>query len=140
MKKIALFIILTILVLLTGCGKDSSNNPIISGGGGTVGGGNGSVTFTVSSETDQQGGIIFSASPSVSVKVTKVTVSVPAQQYTESFQLDGTTVVNANVSAQFLQYPTNSGVASGQKWTFKFEGKLASNNKVFDTTANYTIP
>ena len=137
MKKKALFIISTILVLLTGCGKDSSTNPLsLNGGKGSSGG----VTIKINSQLDQQGGAIFSGSPSTDIKVSKITVSVPAQQYTESFQLDGTTVSKANVNVAFLEYPANSGVASGQKWTFKFEGKLASNNQAFDTTINYTIP
>ena len=135
MKNKVLYIISAALIVITGCKKDSSTNPLIPGGGTTS-----EVTIKINSQLDQQGGAIFSGSPNVAVKVTKITASVPAQQYTESFNFDGTNVINANVSTQFLQYPANSGVASGQKWTFQFEGNLADNNQAFIVTSDYTIP
>lgn len=143
MKKIIQFIVLIALTSITGIGcSDSESDGGITDpfGGGNNNTGGGTVTIKITSRPDQQGGTIFSASPSTSVKVSKVTASVPAEQYSETFQFDGTTVVNANVVEDFLQYPTGSGVASGQKWTFKFEGTLANNNQAYTATSNYTTP
>jgi hypothetical protein len=142
MKRIITYIFTLALLSITACSNDSGGGTITDPfGGGTIGtGGNGNVVITISSRQEQDGSTVFSATPSVAVKLSKLTVSVPAEQYTESFQFDGTTVANANVSEDFLQYPANAGVASGQQWTFQFEGTLASNNQTFNVTSNYTIP
>ena len=118
MKKLFLFIISIALIISTGCSDDSGGGTLTDPfGGGTSGTGN--VTIAISAQLDQQGGGTFSATPSVAIKVTKITVGVPAQQYTESVTFDGTTVVNANVATPFLQYEAVSGIASGQQWTFQ---------------------
>ena len=145
MKRIIQYLALIVLTsfAVTGCKNDSAGGGGLTdpfGTGGGTGGNTGGVTFTITSRPDQQGGTIFSATPSAAVKLSKVTASVPAVQYIETFEYDGTTVVNANVTEDFLQYPAGSGVASGQQWTFKFEGTLANNNQAYSVTSNYTIP
>lgn len=139
MKKITILSIAFLLSIITGCSDDTSVTSPASGGLGVGGGGTGggSVTFTISSTTGQQGEVIFNATPSVSVKITKVTVSLPAQQFTDPLAGDGTTVYNAN---QLVTLETYTGVSSGQQWTFQFEGSLSSNNETFNVTSNYTIP
>ena len=141
MKKIFLFSGFFLLLLIYACSDDAVSgvtSPLGGGIGGT--GGTGTVTITISSRVGQQGETIFSGTPSAAVTLSTLTVSVPAQQYSESFNFDGTTVVNANVTEDLVQYPANSGVARGQQWTFQFQGALASNNQAFNVTANYTIP
>ena len=136
MKNILIFLTSIMLIFSIGCSDDSSDsdsNPLGIGGLG----GQGSVSFTIGSTNGQQGGIIFTATPSVDVKITQVTVSLPAQQYTDVLQGDGTTVFSANQSAQLDEYV---GAEKGQQWSFKFEGTLAADGKVFDVTSNYTIP
>lgn len=136
MKKLILVFVSLLFIWITGCSDDAGGtvtDPF--GSGGTSGTGN--VTFTIASTQGQQGGIIFTATPSVSVKITKVTVSLPAQQFNDVIQGDGTTVFNANEAAQIEEY---TGVASGQQWKFQFEGTLVSNNQAFNVTSNYTIP
>lgn len=136
-NKIILLLVSSFVVFLFGCSDDSNDsNPVGLGGlGGT--GGQGSVSFTIGSTIGQQGGIIFTATPSVDVKITQVTVSLPAQQYTDVLQGDGTTVFNANQTAQLEEYV---GTEKGQQWTFQFEGTLAADGKAFDVTSNYTVP
>lgn len=141
MRNLILYLISFVLIVGAACSDDAGGtitDPF--GGGGTGGDGTGNVTISVSFKGDQQGGGIFSGTPSVAIKVSKITASIPAQQYTESLQFDGTTVVNANVSEDFIQYQANSGIASGQQWTFLFEGTLASNNQAYSVTSNFVIP
>jgi len=139
MKKLFLYIISFALLLIIGCSDDSgSGSPTDPfGGGGGNGGTGGNVSFTISTTQGTQGGIIFNATPSANVKITKVTVSLPAQTFTDEITGDGTTVYNANTAVELAEY---TGVASGQQWTFKFEGTTSDNNQTFDVTSNYTIP
>ncbi|MCB0744558.1 MAG: hypothetical protein KDC52_02130 [Ignavibacteriae bacterium] len=141
MKKIILYTISFALMLIGACSDDASGTitgPGLGGGPGT--GGGGSLSITISSKQDQQGGYIFSGTPSAAITVSKITVSVPAENYTESLQYDGVTVVNANTTEDFIQYDPNSGVTQGQQWTFQFEGTLAADGKAYNVTSNYTIP
>ena len=140
--KLLYFSIITILLSsLVSCSDDSSGgvtDPFGSGNG--QGSGTGNVTIAISFQSDQQGGGVFSGTPSVAVKLNKLTVSVPAQQYTESFQFDGTETAQANVAEAFLQYAAGSGIATGQQWTFQFEGTIAADGNAFNITSNFTIP
>ena len=127
------------LLVFTACSKDEGNATSPFGSGGT-GGGNGNLTITISSKQGQQGETIFTATPSVAISLSKLTVSVPSEQYTESFQFDETFVAEANVTQDLLEYPAGSGVASGQQWTFQFEVKYAATSEAYTVTSNYTIP
>lgn len=142
MKKLILLTFSITLIFICSCDDTATTggtltDPFNIGGGG---GGTGTVTITISSRTGQQGETIFSGTPSAAVTLSVLTVSVPAQQYSESFNFDGTTVVSANVTEDLVQYPANSGVARGQQWTFQFQGTLASNGQAYNITSNYTIP
>ena len=138
MKRLLILVIPLFLYLGIGCSDNGGGGTITDpfgpgGGGGTTGG----VTFTIGVTQGQQGGVIFTATPSVAIKITKVTVSLPAQQFTDVLTGDGTTVYQAGQPVALEEY---TGVASGQQWTFKFEGTLASNNQAFNVTTNFTIP
>lgn len=138
MKRIIIYLLPILIIALASCSDDSGGtvtDPF--GSGGLGGGGNGSVTFSISTTNGQQGEVTFNASPSVNVKITKVIVGLPAQQLSDEYAGDANTVFNAN---QVVPIETYTGVASGQQWTFQFEGTLASNNQAFNVTSNYTIP
>lgn len=140
MKRIIFYLLPVFLVLISSCSDDSGGtitDPFGSGGLGGGGTGGGSVTFTISTTTGQQGEVTFNATPSANVKITKVTVGLPAQQLSDEYTDDGTIVYNAN---QIVPINTYTGVATGQQWTFQFEGTLASDNQTFNVTSNYTIP
>ena len=81
---------------------------------------------------------MFTAKPSAAVTVTRITVSLPAQNFNDVLQGDGTTVYQGGQTYDLEEY---TGVASGQQWTFKFEGKLCSaQGQAYNVTSNYTIP
>lgn len=126
------------MALIISCDDNTTTGSITDpfGIGGT-GGGTGGVTFTIGSQQGENGGILFHATPSVAVKVAKVTCSLPAQNFTDVVEGDANTIFNANEAVGIQEY---TGVASGQQWTFKFEGTLASNNQAFNVTSNYTVP
>jgi hypothetical protein len=143
MKKLIIYLVPILFVFTMSCSDDSANgvtNPIGGGGIGGPGGGGtntGSVSFTIGTTQGNQGGTLFFATPNVAVKITQVTLSLPAQQFNEVIQDDGTTVYEANVAVGLQEF---TGVESGQQWTMKFEGTIASNNQAFSVTQNYTIP
>lgn len=142
MKRIFLLnSLIALLLIFTACSKDEGNatSPFGNGTNGT-GGGDGNLAITISSKQNQEGATIFTATPNVAISLSKLTVSVPAEQYTESFQFDETFVAEANVTQNLVEYPAGSGVASGQEWTFKFEGKFAATSEAYTVTSNYTIP
>jgi hypothetical protein len=143
MKKVVIFIILLLISIISACSDNTSGvtNPGTGGLGGLGGigrGGNtgGNVTFTIGTTDGQQGGILFYATPSAAVKITQVTISLPAQQFNDILTDNGTTVYNANEAVGLREY---TGIEAGQQWTFKFEGTLASNNTAFTVTSNYTV-
>jgi hypothetical protein len=135
MKGILYLLLLFLLVFLTGCKKD---DPVSTGSGGLDITGGGGVTFTISQRQGNQGGIMFTAKPSTAVTVTQITVSLPAQNFNDILQGDGTTVFQGSQTYDLEEY---TGVASGQQWTFKFEGKLGSaQGQAYSVTSNYTVP
>jgi hypothetical protein len=149
MKKIFFYIISIVFIVSTGCNDDSGGSTITDPfGGGTGGTGGGSVSFTMGSITKQEDGdgdgniediFYFTATPSVAVKMTKVTFSLPAQQYNNSITDDGTTTYAANTPVDVVGFFKNE-ITTGQQWTFQFEGTLAADGKAFNVTSNYTVP
>jgi hypothetical protein len=136
MKKFILYLIPIIMIFISSCSDEAGGTVTDPFGTGNTGG-TGSVTFSIGTTNGQQGGIIFTATPSVSVKITKVTLSLSAQNFSDVITGDGTTVFNANEAVGLEEY---TGVESGQQWTFQFEGSTSSDNKSFTVSSNYTIP
>ena len=129
-----------VLVALLGCGgdDDGNSNPVGPGGVGIGGGGGGTgnVTFTISSP-QQQDGVYFVFNPSVNVIVNSVTASLPAQQFQDVIQGDGTTVFSTQDNFSIGPY---TGVQSGQAWTFIIVGKTeGANGAAYTSTVNYTV-
>ncbi|MBK8944752.1 MAG: hypothetical protein IPM32_05695 [Ignavibacteriae bacterium] len=137
MKKIITIFLILSSIFIISCDDDTTGGVTDPFGTGGIGGGTGNVTFTIGAQQGENGGILFFATPSVAVKITKVTCSLPAQNFNDVVEGDGTTIFNANESVGIEEY---TGVTSGQQWTFKFEGTLASNNQAFNVTSNYTVP
>jgi hypothetical protein len=137
MKKIFSFIILSLFVVHFGCDNDGGTGSGGFGGGGG-GGGGGAVTFQVSTQQGQQGGINFQFKPSTNVTVTQVTASLPAQQFNDVIQGDGTTVFDTQNGFSIGEY---QGVASGQQWTFNVQGKIGNaQGQTFNVNTNFTVP
>lgn len=93
------------------------------------------VSFEIGYQAGQQGDVEFLFKPSVDIIVIKVDVEMGGQ--TDMIEGDNTTVYNANTWYILAGY---NGVASGQKWTFKFTGKISGSNQDFSVTTEYTVP
>ncbi len=138
MKKNILFLLsLVTLMFNSGCSDKSSSGTDPFGGGVGTTGGTGTVTFTIGHTQGNQG-IVFTAKPSVDATVSEFTINLPAQNFTETYQGDGTTVFKAGSVYSIQEY---TGVASGQQWTFNFKGKLGSSTgQDYNVNSNYTVP
>lgn len=154
MKKLFFYIVSLIFIISTGCSDDASvTSPTGSGlgigdGGGT-GTGGGSVTFTIGNQKLQEGydfdndgqadeSFYLTATPSVSVKINSVNIEIPNDANFDTVQGDGTSVFEANQAVQINTTPYYN-VGSGQKFTLKISGKLASNDQAFNVTVEYTV-
>jgi hypothetical protein len=135
MKKFLILSFAALLITIAGCNNDS---PTGTGGFGDGGNdGTGGVTFTIGQRNGTQG-IIFTAKPSTAVTVTSVTVRLPAQNFQDDLQADGQTVFQPD---QFYDIDEYTGVASGQQWTFRFQGRIGNaQGTQYDVTSNYTVP
>ena len=132
MKRLFSLLFIISLFALASCSDDATG----TGGGLLGGGGGGGVTFTIGQRAGDQGGIMFTAKPSAAVTVTQFTVNLPAQQLSDQYQGDGTTVFQAGQVYDIAEY---NGVTAGQNWTFNFKGKLGSTTGAdYDATSNYT--
>lgn len=153
--KNLLFYTLSVLMFITiGCSDDASVTSPNSGGlgigdGNGGGSGGGSVTFKIANQKLQEGydfdndgqadeSFYLTASPSVAVKISTVKIEIPNDANFDTIQGDGTSVFAANQAVQLNSTPYYN-VASGQKFTIKFSGKLASDDKAFDVTVEYTV-
>ena len=155
MKYKLIFSLAFLFFAFFGCGGDGNgdSNPVGIGGlgdGGGNGGGGGGNTGNVSiqvnaiQDPNDQSTVIFQFTPSESITVSSVNVSISGSQYSETIQADGTTVyspqdgfVITSPIAQSGQYP---GIQSGQTWTFTIAGKVGSANGAdYTATANYTV-
>jgi hypothetical protein len=124
---------LSIALLLVGCSKKSSDNPVTPGPNTP----SASVSFSIRLESGTEG-MLFSAKPSVDVKITEAVVSLPAQNFT-----DPNTNPNPETvfpKDQWFQVGEYTGVDSRQKWTFKFTGKIAATGTLFTVNATYDVP
>jgi hypothetical protein len=90
------------------------------------------VSFEIGSQAGQQGDVEFLFKPSVDVIILKVDVEMGGQ--TDMVEGDNTTIYNANTWYVLAGY---NGVASGQKWTFKFTGKISGTNQDYSITIHY---
>ncbi len=135
MKKILVVFLPLLFILINGCDNEGGTGANPFGGGGT---GTGNVTWTIGQRQGDQGGIMFTAKPSVAVTVTLVTVSLPAQPFTDDVQGNGQTVFQPG---QFYDIDEYTGVTSGQQWTLRFQGKIGSaTGTAYDVTSNYPVP
>ncbi|NLT49418.1 MAG: hypothetical protein GXX85_00700 [Ignavibacteria bacterium] len=135
MKKILFLLLVSFVTMFIGCSDDS--NPAGSTGmGGTGGtGGTGNVTFVMGQRVEGNG-VMFTVKPSVAITVTQYTCSLPAQNFTETYQGDGVTVYPANQVQDFAGF---TGVQAGQQWTFNIQGKIGNaQGAAYNVNVNYT--
>lgn len=137
MRYLYYILISGIILTLASCSKssdDGSSNPLGSVGNPTNTGG---VTFTMGHRSGDQGGIMFTTNPSTDITVTQIVLTLPAQSFADTLVDDGTTVYAGNQVYDLAEY---SGVATGQQWTFNFQGKLGSaQGSAYNVTSSYTV-
>ena len=134
-----IYAVCTIFCLLLFNSCKSNSNPTDSGGIGGIGGGGGggAVTVAITQQTGTQG-IIFFGAPSAAVVLTGYTASVPALNFTQNYTVTTGTVLPANTPQKIDEF---TGVQSGQKWVFTFQGNLGTaTGTAFNVTSNYTVP
>ena len=130
--KLKNLIILGLLVsaFMAGCNKNDS----VTGPNNL----NNQVSFQISQQNGQNGGVEFLFQPSVNVKISRVISKYPAQQFADTISN-----VNANyVYSKDTIYLINeyTGVQNGQQWNFDFTGSVQSqNNSNYNVTSNYTV-
>jgi hypothetical protein len=134
MKIVFSVISVLLLLFINSCKNNSS--PTSSGGlGGTPGGD--PVTITITQQTGTQG-IIFYGSANVAVVLKSYTASLPAQPFSQNYTVTTGAVIAANTPAEIDEF---TGVQSGQKWVFTFQGNIGSaTGTAFNVTSNYTVP
>jgi hypothetical protein len=81
--------------------------------------------------------MIIMASPSADVKLTKVELSFPARNFSD-------TVTNSNPNEVFrknerFQIGEYDGIDGGQQWVLKFYGTDVATGKAFTVTVNWTV-
>ena len=131
MKNVLMAVMLGGLVVLAGCSKKNSDNPVGPGLGETP-----TVKFTMHLESGTEG-MIFVASPSADVMLAKVTVSYPPQQFTNTItNPDPATVIAKGSNIQIGEY---TGVEAKQVWELTFVGTDATTNKPFTVKFNWEV-
>jgi hypothetical protein len=131
MKSLLVAVVLGGLLVLTGCSKKSSNNPV-----GPVLSDVPTVKFTMHMESGTQG-MIFVASPSADVRLQKVVVKYPPEQFENTLENpDPTTVIAKGSNLQIGEY---TGVEAKQVWELTFVGSDAATNKPFTVKFNWEV-
>lgn len=126
-KLLALFVFIFLVASMAqGCGSD----PVSA---------NANVNFTIAAYNTQAGNVDFTVTPSADVKLTKIILTLPASNFSDTLTDNGQTVYTGGTPYTLgLEY---QGVTQGQQWKFFFTGSLASDNSPFtDLAVDYTIP
>ncbi len=130
MKNLLVALFLGGLVVLAGCSKNDSNpaGPSLPA--------TPAVTFTMHMESGTQG-MIFVASPNSDVKLEKVVVTYPPQQFTNTVNNpDPTTLIAKGSNIQIGEY---TGVEMHQIWVLTFVGTDPATNRPFTVTMNWEV-
>jgi outer membrane biogenesis lipoprotein LolB len=133
MKNSLMILLAGAMLTLVGCSKKDSGNPITPN---TPTPQQTNVTFTMHMESGTQG-MIFVASPNVDVKLTKIEVSFPAGNFSETItNPNPNTVIPKNSNVQFAEY---TGIETHQQWVLKFYGMVAATGEAFTVTVNWDV-
>ncbi len=131
MKTLLMAVLLGSLLVVAGCSKKSSNNPLTPTLPATP-----SVAFTMHMESGTQG-MIFVASPSADVRLQKVVVAYPPAQFTNTVtNPDPSTLIEKGSNIQIGEY---TGVEMHQIWVLTFVGSDPTTNRPFTVTMNWEV-
>ncbi|MBX2991748.1 MAG: hypothetical protein KF749_11360 [Bacteroidetes bacterium] len=133
MKQTMLLVLFGIALVLAGCSKKNSDNPLSTNPGNET---PANVTFSMGLHSGTQGMIIV-ATPSEDVLLAKVDLHFPAQNFTDTVTNgDPTHLFPKGVTFEINEYV---GIEGGQQWVIVFHGTLKSNGKPFTVTVNWTV-
>jgi hypothetical protein len=126
--KNSVLLVLLALAALAGCKNDSVLGP----------NGNNQVSFQISQQNGQNGGVEFIFQPSVDTKISRVISKLPAQQFADTINAPNPNYLYSKDSLYFIN--EYIGVQNGQQWNFDFTGTVPGmNNSNYTVTANYTV-
>jgi hypothetical protein len=119
-----------LVVIAAGCNK---NDGILGPNGF-----NNQVSFQISQQNGQNGGVEFIFQPSVDTKISRVISKLPAQQFADTINAPNPNYLYSKDSLYFIN--EYIGVQNGQQWNFDFTGTVPGmNNSNYTVTANYTV-
>ena len=130
MTRSLLVVLVASTLVLAGCSKKSSN-PVTPAPTPAA-----NVAFTMHMESGTQG-MIFVASPSMDIMLTKVSVAYPPAQFAETMDNPNPATVFAKGSN--IQIGEYTGVDARQKWTLVFVGTVAATGQPFVTTMEWEV-
>ncbi len=136
MRRTLMFLALATTFALVGCSKKNSSNPATPIDGGSGGNEEVNVNFTMGLESGTQG-MIFVASPSEDIRLARIEVTFPAQNFRDTVtNPDPQSVIQKGSRIRFAEY---TGVEGGQQWVLVFYGTVATTGKAFTKKVNWTV-
>jgi hypothetical protein len=130
-KLLSLSSILLIMfaVISAGCNKNDS----VLGPNGLN---NSGVSFSISQQSGNFGGVQFLFKPGQDVKISRIISSLDAQHFADTNSFTNTNYVYSKDTTYIVSEYT--GVENGQQWKFTFTGSAVQNNSNYTVTTNYT--
>ena len=127
--KFSVIFVILAMAIVAGCKNDGVVGPNNL---------NNQVSFQISQQYGQSGGVDFLFRPSVDVKISRVICIYQAQQIADTINNQFTNYVYSKDSVYFIN--EYIGVQNGQQWNFNFTGSLpGNNNSSYNVTSNYTV-
>jgi hypothetical protein len=119
--------ILLLGIIIGGCSKNGS----VTGPNGN----NNQVSFQISQQGGNNGGVQFLFKPAADVKISRIISKLPAEQFADTISYTNTNYVYSKDTTYVINEYT--GIQAGQQWNFNFTG-LGSNNSNYYVSVNYT--
>ncbi len=126
--KISMALILMTAIIVSGCSKS----------GNVVGPNNSQVSFQISQQAGQNGGVDFLFKPSADVRISRIVSIYQQQQFTDTISYTNVNYVYSKDTTYIINEYT--GVQNGQQWNFNFTGSMpGQQNSNYSVTSNYTV-
>ena len=129
-KKLIKTLVLPLAILAIFAAGCSKNNSVLGPDGG-----NQQISFQISQQPGNLGGVQFLFRPAVNVKISKIVSSLPAQQFADTIRFNNTNIVYSKDTTYIVGEYT--GVQNGQQWNFNFSGQ-GNTNANYSVNVNYT--
>lgn len=131
-QKLIMFCLLgvfTLTLALSGCSKNDS----VLGPNGF----NSAVSFQITQQDGQFGGVQFLFKPSVDTRLSRIVSRYAAEQFADTISYGNQNYVYSKDTVYIINEYV--GIQNGQQWNFDFTGSISNqNNSNYTVTANYT--